>query len=46
MNDYEYALDTQFIELSTINQAIKYLAFEKMLIATDCYHPLGLSKSR
>ena len=41
-NDYAYA--TQFIELSTVNQVIKFLALDAKLIATSCYAPLKLEK--
>ena len=45
LEDSDYAYATQYIELATLNQAIKYLALVKKLLPAECYQPLGLSKS-
>ena len=45
LDDSDYAYDTVYLELSTINQLIKYLALGKKILPADSYQPLGLSKS-
>ena len=42
-NNYSY--DTQIIELSTVNQAIKHLALKEKRLPAENYQPLGMSKS-
>ncbi len=45
LDESDYAYATQFIELATINQVIKYLSLTKKSLPADSYQPLRLQKS-
>ena len=45
LEDNGYAYATEFIELSTVNQAIRFLALTKKRLPAEMYQPLGMRKS-